>query len=59
MNTILCVLAAVLAIVVGTLLWITESRAYRIRRLASYGWSQRQIAQHLNVTRYQVQKALR
>lgn len=40
------------------LLWATESRRERCRRLQRKGMSQREIAAHLNLTRYQVRKAL-
>jgi DNA-binding CsgD family transcriptional regulator len=30
----------------------------RTKRLASYGWSQRRIADHLHITRYRVRMAL-
>ncbi len=54
MNTILCLLAAVLAVVVGVLLWITEDNRARARRWHRSGISQRQIAERLGVTRHRV-----
>lgn len=40
------------------LLWLTESEQQRIRRLRSYGHSQRRIAEIMQVTRYRVRLAL-
>jgi DNA-binding transcriptional regulator LsrR (DeoR family) len=40
------------------LVWASESTEQRTRRLASYGWSQRRIADHLHITRYRVRMAL-
>jgi len=40
------------------LLWLTESRQQRARRLRSYGWSQRRIADHLQVSRATVRRDL-
>ena len=52
--------AAVLIVLpVLILLWATESRPQRIRRLRSrYGWSQQRIADRLGVTRWAVRQAL-
>lgn len=54
MNTLLCLLAAVLAVVVGVLLWATETPADRARRWHRSGVSQRQIATRLQVSRRKV-----
>jgi hypothetical protein len=54
MNTILCLLAAVLAVTVGVLLWVSETPADRARRWHKSGVSQRNIAERLGVTRYRV-----
>jgi hypothetical protein len=40
------------------LLWLSESREQRIKRLHGYGLSQAKVAEQLNITRYQVRKAL-
>ena len=59
MSTILCTLLWVLLIPLGVILWLSESRHQRIHRLRhQHHWSQRRIAEHLNVTTYQVRKAL-
>lgn len=52
----LCLAALLLPVLV--LLWATESTEARTRRLSRSGWSQRRIAEHLNVTRYRVRLAL-
>jgi predicted XRE-type DNA-binding protein len=54
MNTLLCLLAAVLAVVVGVLLWITEDNRARARRWHRSGLSQARIADRLGVTRHRV-----
>ena len=54
MNTILCLVAALLAVVIGTLIWFSETPADRARRWGRAGISQRQIADRLGVTRYRV-----
>lgn len=53
-SHLLCLLLAVGAIIA----WLLESRQDRIHRLHCSGWSQRRIASHLGITRYQVRKAL-
>jgi transcriptional regulator len=58
MTTTLALLLALLLLPVLILLWATESTEQRARRLRSYGWSQRRIADHLNITRYRVRVAL-
>lgn len=50
--------AALLLLPIIIVLWATESREQRIRRLRSYGLTQAAIAERLGVTRYQVRKAL-
>lgn len=51
--------AALLLLPVLILLWATESTEQRARRLRrSYGWSQQRIADHMNISRYAVRRAL-
>ena len=57
-TTTLALLAALLLLPVLILLWATESTEQRARRLHSNGWSQRRIADHMNITRYRVRVAL-
>ena len=56
----ICAWVAVLIVLpVLTLLWITESKPHCIRRFhRQYGWSQRRIADHLGITRWQIRTAL-
>ena len=54
LSHLLCLLVAVGAVIA----WLLESRPERIRRLHRSGRSERAIAQHLGITRYQVRKAL-
>ena len=56
--TTIALLLALLLMPLLVLLWATESTSQRTRRLRSYGWSQRRIASHMGVTRYQVCKVL-
>ena len=58
MTTTAALLVALLLLPVLILLWATESRSQRIRRLAKAGYSQRAIASRLGVTRYQVRRSL-
>ena len=61
MTTLLTALALALALItlpLVVLLWATESRPKRIRRLSRNGYSQRSIAQRLGVSRYAVRCAL-
>lgn len=53
-TTLLWVLLVPLAVI----LWLSESRSQRIRRLHRSGWSQQRIANHLRVSRYQVRRVL-
>ena len=57
-TTLLWVLLVPALIVLGVVLWLSESRPQRIHRLRSYGWSQQRIANHLQITRYQVRRSL-
>ena len=57
-TTTFAILIALLLLPFLVLLWATESRPQRAKRLRSYGWSQQRIADHLGVTRYRVRVAL-
>jgi IS30 family transposase len=57
-TTLLWVLLVPAVILIGVALWLSESRQQRIQRLHRTGYSQARIAQHLNVSRYAVRKAL-
>ena len=57
-TTTFALLLALLLLPFLVLLWATESRPQRAKRLRSYGWSQQRIADHLGVTRYRVSVAL-
>ena len=54
MNTLLCALVVLLALVVGVLVWATETPQDRARRWHRAGISQRQIAQRLEVSRHRI-----
>ena len=58
MTTTIAILLALLLLPVLILLWASESTEQRARRLHRNGWSQRRIADHMNVTRYRVRVAL-
>ena len=58
MTTTLALILALLLLPLLVLLWATESQPQRVKRLHSYGWSQRRIADHLHITRYRVRVAL-
>lgn len=55
---LLAVAAVALLLPFIIILWATESTEQRIRRLRSYGQSQRKIAETLGITRYRVRLAL-
>ena len=57
-STILALIVAALLLPLIILLWATESRPQRARRLRSYGWTQQRIADHLGVSRSTVRRAL-
>ena len=57
-TTTFALLLALLLLPFLVLLWATESRPQRAKRLRSYGWSQQRIADHLGLTRYRVRVAL-
>jgi hypothetical protein len=50
-TTTPALLLAALLLPLLLLLWATESRPQRARRLRSYGWSQQRIADHLGCSR--------
>ena len=54
MHTLLCALVVLLALVVGVLVWATETPQDRARRWHRAGISQRQIAQRLAVSRHRI-----
>lgn len=57
-STTLALIVAALLLPLLILLWVTESRQQRARRLRSYGWTQQRIADHLGVSRTTVRRAL-
>lgn len=58
-TTCLLAWAAVLLLLpLVCLLWLTESRTQRARRLRSYGWSQQRVANHLGCSRTTVRRLL-
>jgi hypothetical protein len=58
MTTTLTLILALLLLPLLVLLWATESTEQRAKRLRSYGWSQRRIAEHMCISRYRVRLAL-
>ena len=54
----LSILLLPLLIILGVILWVTESREQRIRRWVESGISQREVARCLEISRYAVRKAL-
>ncbi len=57
-TTLLWVLLVPALVIVGVVLWLSETPQQRIHRLRSYGWSQSKIAAHLHLSRSAVRKAL-
>ncbi len=57
-TTTLAAIVALLLLPVLILLWATESRPQRARRLRSYGWSQQRIADQLGCSRTTVRRLL-
>lgn len=57
-NTMTTIILTLLLLPLALLLWATESTEQRAKRLRSYGWSQRRIADHMRITRYRVRVAL-
>lgn len=58
MTTTFAIVVAALLLPLLILLWATESRPQRARRLRSYGWTQQRIADHLGCSRTTVRRAL-
>ncbi len=58
MTTTIALLTALLLLPLLVLLWATESTEQRAKRLRSYGWTQRRIADHMRISRYRVRLAL-
>jgi hypothetical protein len=57
-TTTLALIAALLLLPLVILLLATESTEQRAKRLRSYGWTQRRIADHMRISRYRVRLAL-
>jgi hypothetical protein len=57
-TTTLALLLAALLLPLLVLLWASESRLQRARRLRSYGWSQQRIADHLGCSRSTARRLL-
>jgi hypothetical protein len=57
-TTTLAAIAALILLPLLILLWATESRPQRARRLRSYGWTQQRIADHLGVSRSTARRLL-
>ena len=55
-TTAFALLVAMLLLPILILLWATESTEQRARRLRSYGWTQRRIAEHMGISRSRVQR---
>ena len=55
-TTTLALIAALLLLPIIILLWATESTEQRAKRLRSYGWTQRRIADHMGISRSRVQR---
>lgn len=53
-TTTIALLIAILLLPIVILLWATESTEQRVQRLSRTGWSQRRIAEHMNLSRYRV-----
>jgi hypothetical protein len=57
-TTTFALLLAALLLPLLLLIWATESRPQRARRLRSYGWSQQRIADHLGCSRSTARRLL-
>jgi DNA invertase Pin-like site-specific DNA recombinase len=58
MTTTLALILALLLLPVLVLLWATESKPQRARRMRGYGLTQQRIADHLGVSRTTVRRYL-
>ena len=59
--TIPCLLAwvaVILLLPITILLWLTESRQQRVKRLKKQGWTQQRIANHLKMSRSTIRRDL-
>ena len=54
--TTIALLLALLLMPLLVLLWATETRNQRVMRLRHRGWTQRQIAAHMRISRSTVQR---
>jgi hypothetical protein len=57
-TTTLALVLAALLLPLLILLWATESKPQRARRLRSYGWTQQRIADHLGISRSTARRLL-
>lgn len=57
-TTTLALVLAALLLPLLILLWATESKPQRARRLRSYGWTQQRIADHLGCSRTAARRLL-
>ena len=57
-TTTLALVLAALLLPLLILLWATESKPQRARRLRNYGWTQQRIADHLGVSRSTARRLL-
>ncbi len=55
-TTTQALIAALLLLPIIIILWATESTEQRAKRLRSYGWTQRRIADHMGISRSRVQR---
>ena len=58
MTTTIALILALLLLPVLVLLWATESKPQRARRMRDYGLTQQRIADHLGVSRTTVRRYL-
>ena len=54
--TTFALLVAALLLPLLVILWFTETTPQRVNRLRGNGWSQRRIADHMQISRYRVRK---